>query len=426
MISAFIKTYGCQANVADSSNLAKYLQGLGCAIVDHEAQADLIIINSCAIREKAEHRMFSYIGSLVPHKKQKPYLAVGVIGCVASYRKKEIFLRAPHVSFVFSAREDLSSFKDSLSDTIETIATQKKLYGDELTKNSQAIETPIRSMVNIMRGCDNYCSYCIVPFTTGRERSFSIDSILEQVAKDVDAGAKEVILIGQNVNSYKDPETGAPFATLLQRVAELPGEFWVRFISPHPKDMTPDVIDAMARYDKLCAFIHLPLQSGSNSVLQAMNRTYTAEKYLEQVAMIRERLPHVLFSTDIIVGFPGETEEDYMATREIVDRVRFHTVYSFIYSPRKYTKAAQLEDNCPPSVKQQRLMALQKRQREIGTATNEAFVGKTFRVLFEGETWGRTEGNVKVFVPEAMPIGSFADVLIEEGRWTELRGKVVR
>ncbi|MBU1007728.1 tRNA (N6-isopentenyl adenosine(37)-C2)-methylthiotransferase MiaB [Candidatus Dependentiae bacterium] len=436
MITVFIKTYGCQANVADSVHLAGCLKGLGCTLVDTEDQADLIIVNSCAIREKAEHKMFSYLGELVEHKKNKPYLAIGVIGCVASYRKEEFFKRFDHVSFVSGAREGLETFKANLVDIIESVATKKSLYvlpgkQEQVQDNSLGWQFR-RSMINIMRGCNNYCSYCIVPFTTGRERSFSMNDIVEQVARDVRAGSKEVTLLGQNVNSYKDPETGLGFATLLERVAQIDGEFWVRFVSPHPKDMTADVIDTIAAYNqKLCAFIHLPIQSGSDKILQLMNRTYSVETYLDQVAMIRERLPHATITTDIIVGFPGETERDYQATLDVVKRVRFAMIFSFIYSPRKYTSAAQLQDSCPDEVKHERLQTLHALHREIGTQVNKELVGKTVLVLLESRqsqdlSWGRTEGNVRVLVSGgALELNQFVSVRVTKTRLSDVRGDLI-
>jgi tRNA-2-methylthio-N6-dimethylallyladenosine synthase len=435
MISFFIKTYGCQANVADSSHLVRYLEQLGCVQADSREQADLLIVNTCAIRKKAEDKMFSYLGELVPYKNQKPYMSVLVIGCVASYRAKEIKKRAPHVDFVFGAREDIKEFKSYLPDKVEKIKTKKTLfYGD---KGCQEVsETSLNefksSMINIMRGCNNYCSYCIVPFTTGRERSYPIKNILEQVAHDVKDGAKDITLLGQNVNSYKDPESGDRFAQLLERVAQIDGEFWVRFVSPHPKDFTDDVIEAIAKHDKLCSYIHLPVQSGSNKILKSMNRTYTVEEYIALVEKIKARIPRVTISTDIIVGFPGETDQDYQATRDLMEKVRFQMIYSFIYSPRKYTKASQLEDDCSKKVKRERIAAIQARHRVMGTESNGKFVGQTLRVLLERphskkSFSGRTEGNIRVFVKgDSLRTNTFVEVKITSARLSDLSGDIVR
>ena len=504
MISVFFKTFGCQANVADSENLRKYLSGMGCKSVDTAAEADLIIINTCAIRDKAEQKIFSYIGQLADCKKAKPYVRIGVIGCVASYRKKEMYTRFDHVGFVFGAKEDLSILRTYLSDSIEKLETSKRLYkqdpdGCKMTgwqdrdvsdyvqrrepvrlnpsrhsllrarssgrtgeidktagekecleyksqthekiNNPFALRRPscppkpwrrgkavskgltertfARSFINIMTGCNNYCTYCIVPFTRGREISYPMREIVQHVERDVANGVKEITLIGQNVNSYKDPETGAGFEKLLENVAQVAGEFWVRFVSPHPKDMTKDVLDVIAKYPgKLCAFIHLPLQSGSNKILAAMNRTYTREQYLEQVEWIRERLPNAAIFTDVIVGFPGESQEDYQQTREIMEIVRYDQMFSFVYSPRKYTKAAEMEDNCSSAEKHKRLTELQTRQREICAEQNKKNIGKKIRVLVEdrlknGSFLARTAGNIRVMLDdEQAQINEFVDVLV--------------
>lgn len=461
MINVFFKTYGCQANVADSLALKRYLQAIGCNVVESEFDADIILINSCAIREKAEQKLFSYIGECASYKKLKHHLKIGVIGCVASYRKNEIFERFAYVDFVFSARDDLIFFKAYLTDLVVSLETQKQLYDGldsyqrvrprdkdiidivkkrnlkvvSFNKKLKILKANSiffnRSLINIMRGCNNYCSYCIVPFTRGREQSFAMSKILESVRQDLHFGAKEITLIGQNVNSYKDPETGSNFAQLLENVAKIDGEFWIRFISPHPKDMTIDVIDTIAKYNnKLCAFIHLPLQSGSNKILKLMNRMYTVEKYMKQIGWIREKLPHAMISTDFIVGFPGETEQDYQATRKVMEDVRYNLIYSFIYSPRKYTKAAQMEDLCAIQEKKRRLFELQKRQREIGISCNQRLVGQTVRVLVEQQIsdqkfLAKTEGNIRVFVlSENFLINKFVSVVIQRAGLDHVEGSI--
>jgi|SaaInlLV_10m_DNA_2_1039722.scaffolds.fasta_scaffold01368_3 tRNA-2-methylthio-N6-dimethylallyladenosine synthase len=453
MISVFFKTYGCLANVADSELLAKYMRGLGCVVSENESEADLIIVNTCAIREKAEHKLFSYVGRLAEYVKNKPHLKVGIIGCVTSYRKSDFFEKFSFVNFAFGAKNDLEQLKAYIADLIIKIETEKQFYpvrpeGFSEGKMSRRVlpngvqalfksqfkvikdknipelvekrnlkipeDAKIisdfkhgrlkRSVINIMTGCNNYCTYCIVPFTRGREKSFEMEAILERVKKELDAGAKEINLLGQNVNSYCDPKTGADFATLLENVAKLDGEFWVRFTSPHPKDTSKKLLQVMAKYsEKLCAWIHLPLQSGSDNILKRMNRTYTSEQFLEKVNWIREFLPDAIISTDIILGFPGETEEDYQKTLDMLETVRFAFSFSFIYSPRKYTKAAAMEDNCPHETKLKRLEYLQKRQKEISKETHNALVGKTIKVLVEnvmpnGMFFAKTAGNIRVSV----------------------------
>jgi len=459
MINVFIKTYGCLANVADSQALANYLVGLGCSIVDKQDSADLIIINTCAIRDKAEQKVFSYLGCLSDLKKQKPYLKIGVIGCIATYRKKEFFKRFDHINFVFGAKENLAVLQEYLSDLVLKIETIKQIYSDDpdkklnfggqdrdmkITEKEEDKELILggfkdkpsefkQSFVNIMTGCDNYCSYCIVPFTRGREKSYPMSSIIERVQRDVQSGAKEINLLGQNVNSYKDPQTGAGFAELLKQVAQIDGEFWVRFVSPHPKDMTKDVLHVISEYnDKLCTFIHLPLQSGSNKILQIMNRTYDVEKYMEQISWIRDILPHATISTDIIVGFPGETEDDYLETRKVLEDIKFDLVFPFIYSSRKYTKAALMDDNCSKEEKTRRLEELRKRQIDICFARNSLKIGKTLKTLVEkrltsGKLLARTEGNIRVlFDGKDDIIGKFVKLKIVDAGSVNLIGSLTK
>ncbi|MFC1854657.1 tRNA (N6-isopentenyl adenosine(37)-C2)-methylthiotransferase MiaB [Candidatus Dependentiae bacterium] len=448
-IKVFFKTYGCQANVADSQDFAQYLLTLGVQGVDCKKDADLVIVNTCAIREKAESKIYSYLGELVELKEPRPYMKFGVIGCVASYRKKEIFQRFDHINFVCGAREKTRLFKTYLSKLVQEIIQSKQDFESGKTKtfsgrqdrdmeafiksSIQKETLPVkavkeickkpelkRAMINIMTGCNNYCTYCIVPFTRGRERSYPFESIVERVRGEVEVGAKEITLIGQNVNSYKDPVSQKSFPELLEAVAKIPGDFWIRYVSPHPKDITRELLDVMAKYPKkVCPAIHFPLQSGSTKILQAMNRTYSAEKFMDGVKMIREVLFKATISTDIIVGFPGETEEDYLATRDVMEKSRFDMVYSFIYSPRKYTKAAEMTDECPDEVKTKRLMELQERAREMSREQHEKLVDDVVvRVLVEGrlsggKLWGKTAGNVRVrFNGPDEAIGTFVNVKI--------------
>jgi tRNA-2-methylthio-N6-dimethylallyladenosine synthase len=448
MVKFFIKTYGCQANVADSQALSNYLEGLGCEKVEVEALADLILVNTCAIREKAEQKVFSYLGEVGKIKMRiNCHLKVGVVGCIASYRKKEFFHRFDHVNFVFGAKEDPKDLQTLLADLVVKIETEKQ-FGIGVNKLQRAVVDPEQglalggfkdtpkelkqSFVNIMTGCNNYCSYCIVPFTRGREKSYLMSDILARVEQDVQNGAKEVFLLGQNVNSYKDQNSGAGFAQLLEQVANVPGEFWVRFVSPHPKDMTKDVLHVMADHsDKLCHFVHYPVQSGSNRILQAMNRTYTVEQYLEQIGWVREILPEATINTDIIVGFPGETEQDYLDTRKVMEEVKFENIFSFIYSQRKYTKAALLPDDCSKEVKAARLDALQERQGNISRERNRAYVGKNLKCLVEkrlanGKLLARTNGNIRVLLDGGDEnIGQFVNIKIEDAGAVNMVGSLI-
>jgi len=470
MIAVFFKTYGCQANVADSAGIAAFLEGLGCYQVESEKEADLIIINTCAIREKAEQKLYSYLGELVEYKQALPYLKIGIIGCVASYRKQEMLKRFDYISFVSGARDERTSFLTYLADVIVQLETEKQFFArtGTLEPQSKSLERDVkaamadrlavtalpafrkaqeaalggavapdgevkRAFVNITTGCNNYCTFCIVPFTRGRETSYVLDDIVARVAHEVGAGSKEVTLIGQNVNSYTCPQTGARFAALLQAVAEIPGDFWVRYISPHPKDMTMDVLEVMQRYrDKLCSWCHFPLQSGSTRVLELMNRTYTKEEYLAQADRIRATIPDVTITTDIIVGFPGEAHDEFLETCEVAERVGFDMAYSFIYSRRKYTKAYAMGDTCSAEEKAERLQVLQEKLKKIGLARNELFVGKTLRVLVEkrgahDKLLARSSGNHRVvFDGDDTLIGTFVDVYVEAAAQAELRGRLAQ
>lgn len=468
MIAVFLKTYGCQANVADSAGIATFLEGLGCFPVASEAEADLIIVNTCAIREKAEQKLYSYLGELAPLKETKPFLKIGIIGCVASYRKQEMLQRFQYVSFVSGARDERTSFLTYLADVIVQLQTEKQLFGQpDLPRDAtpalsfdrdvkravtswQGVVPPAlaqagaraalggaltpagevkRAFINITTGCNNYCTFCIVPFTRGRETSYVLEDLVLRVAHEVAEGAKEITLIGQNVNSYTCPQTGARFAALLESVAQVPGEFWVRYVSPHPKDMTRDVLETMARYPlKLCSWVHFPLQSGSTRVLGLMNRTYTREEYLAQVDTIRALLPEVALSTDIIVGFPGETHEEYLETVAVATEVGFDMAYSFVYSRRKYTKAYAMGDTCSAEEKAARLSELQDVLRAQSLARMQRLVGKKVRVLVEkhlapGKLLARSSANHRVvFDGTAEMVGTFVEVLISEAGQSELRG----
>jgi tRNA-2-methylthio-N6-dimethylallyladenosine synthase len=467
-IAVFIKTYGCQANMADSAGIATFLEGLGCEQVTTEAEADLILVNTCAIREKAEQKLYSYLGELADAKAALPYLKVGVIGCVASYRKQEMLDRFDHVSFVSGARDERTSFLTYLADVIVQLQTEKQFFqqhgrrtrsvaklGRDVKKalgsmtavseklKQQAskaelggtIATPKelrRAMVNITTGCNNYCTYCIVPFTRGREISYPLEDIVLRVEHEVAAGAKEVTLIGQNVNSYECPNGKGRFAELLDAVAQIPGEFWVRYVSPHPKDMTRDVLEAMARYpEKLCAWVHFPLQAGSTRILDLMNRTYTKEEFLSQSELIRQIVPDVSITTDIIVGFPGETHEEYLETREVMEKIKFDAAFSFIYSRRKYTKAYAMGDTCSEAEKAERLTGLQTRQREICAEQNARYLNKTVRALVEkratrGKLLARSAGNLRVFFDgDDSLIGTFVNVHITQIGQADIRGHLV-
>ena len=479
MINYFFKTYGCQANVADSDSVAKFLKSLGGTEVAVEEAADLIIVNTCAVRDKAEQKLFSYLGRLSDIKLSKPYIKIGVIGCVASYKKAEIYQRFDQVSFVYGARDEMDTFHAYLTDVLVSIETLKQLYVDKpntpfhngqdrdvkkivatkgllsksklmgasrlknrLSLGKKQLESPLakpfekpkevsRSFINIMTGCDKYCAYCIVPFTRGKEVSYSVAKIVARAEHDIRNGAKEVTLVGQNVNSYIDPDTQEDFSALLRKIVKIDGEFWVRWISPHPQDMTPELFDVIAaNQDKIPAYVHFPVQAGANRVLELMRRTYTVEQYLEQIGWLRDRMPDAVISTDIIVGFPGETEEEYQETRKLMETVKFDFIYSFIYSPRRYTRAFKMEDPVPKEAKAKWLTDLQERQKDICLEKNQRHVGKTMKTLVEkrlenGKLLARTEGSVRVvFEGSNEMIGTFLYLNITRASPANLFGEV--
>jgi tRNA-2-methylthio-N6-dimethylallyladenosine synthase len=467
MISAFLKTYGCQDNVADSDGFRGYLNMLGADLVETAEEADLILVNTCAVREKAEQKLYSYIGELLEFKQKKPYLKIGILGCVASYRAKEMLVRFDHVSFSFGARKSPKILNEYFKIIVPEIEKLKEQYANgeklhhpgrqdrdieefiekhkndnlawkpatpirspkELLSSRNISKEVLRSFVKITSGCNNYCSYCIVPFTRGQETSHPMTSIVKKITEDIANGVKEITLVGQNVNSYTDPETGGRFPELLEAVAQIKGEFWTRFVSPHPKDVNRQMVEVMAKYkDKLCSWIHFPLQSGSTKILELMKRTYTQSEYLEKVKMIRTILPDVFLSSDIIVGFPGETNEDYLETRDVMEKVSFSIVYSFIYSPRRYTPAATMGDPCPLAVKQDRLEKLQLHAKETAFKENSRLVGKIERVLVEkkmpdGRLVAKSTGNVRVFF-EGLDelIGTFVNVRVLEASRSSVVG----
>lgn len=447
MINFFFKTYGCQANVADSEGLASYLKTIECKDVLTEDDADLIIVNTCAVREKAEQKLYSYLGQLCDIKKKRPFMKIGVIGCVASYKRDEIYKRFDLINFVYGAKEDYKVLESYLADLVVKLETTKQMFGDSgavlpsekgqdrdikavveqrgavlfksprvgslaIFKKQPTVKGIVgaskelnRSFINIMTGCNKFCAYCIVPFTRGREVSYPMQEIVDRVAHDVANGAKEVTLVGQNVNSYKDPESGHMFPELLRRVAALPGKFWVRWVSPHPQDMTVDLFDVIAQHqDRIPAYVHFPMQAGSDRVLALMKRNYTIAQFEEQIGWLRTRMPDATISTDIIVGFPGETEEDYVQTMQAIERIRFDWIYSFNYSPRKHTLASRtMDDDVPQAEKSRRLDQLQTRQIAIAAEVYTRHQGRIVEVLVEkrlddGKLLARTGGNVRVLL----------------------------
>ena len=432
---AFIETFGCQQNVADSEKFAGMCVSMGYVIVTEAKDADFIVVNTCAIREHAEKRTLSIIGQYKHLKEKNPALVIAVCGCMMAqeHRQDDIKFRYPYVDFVMGP----SSLHRLPQLLVQKLKTGKRIYCPEEAEYTVVEDLPIRresdyrAWVSVMYGCNNFCSYCIVPYVRGRERSRDKDKIIAEVQELVAAGYKDITLLGQNVNSYaKDRADGYDFADLLAELDAIEGDFVLRFMTSHPKDASRKLIDVMASSKHIAHQFHLPMQSGSDRILSAMNRHYDTARYLDIVDYMKEKMPNVTITSDIIVGFPGETEEDFEGTMQMLSRVKFDMLYSFIYSPRKGTPAALMEQvpREVTAVRFDRLLALQK---EIGQARNEELVGKTLRVLCDGVSKGnealysgRTEGN-KIAFFEGTPAdtGKFINVTVERADAFALWGK---
>jgi len=383
----FLETFGCQMNDHDSEKVAGVLLARGYRQVETAEAARLILYNTCSIREKAAQKVFSRLGEY--RAKQSEGKIIGVLGCVAQQEGQGIFERAPWVSLVCGSASyrklpELIAQLESGNHRVTGLDLDTdETFESEITRR----DNPFRAYLTIIEGCDKACSYCVVPYTRGPERSRASDSILREVRQLAELGYSEVQLLGQTVNSYADPTPRKMrFAELLLAVARVPGIRRVRFTTSHPSDFTLDIVEAMEAQPKVCEHVHLPVQSGSTKVLQAMQRTYTREQYLEKVAMIRGARRPIAITTDIIVGFPGESEADFEETLSLLDQVRYDSLFSFKYSPRPNTASLRLNDVVPEEEKSRRLAVLQDKQREIQSAGNKQLIGETFEVLVSGKS----------------------------------------
>ena len=434
----FIKTFGCQMNEYDSAKMADVLG----AAQDYEEttnpeEADLILFNTCSVREKAQEKVFSDLGR-IKHLKKKGVL-IGVGGCVASQEGEEIIKRAPFVDVVFGP-QTLHRLPDLLNARAKQHKPQVDISFPEIEKFDHLPPARVEgasAFVSIMEGCSKYCSYCVVPYTRGEEVSRPFDDVLVEVAGLADQGVKEVTLLGQNVNAYLgamgDTQDTADFALLLEYVAEIPGIERIRYTTSHPNEFTPRLIEAYAKIPKLVSHLHLPVQHGSDRILMAMKRGYTAMEYKSTIRKLRAIRPDMAMSSDFIVGFPGETEEDFQKMMKLIHDVRFDNSFSFIFSPRPGTPAANLQDDTPHEVKLRRLQELQAVINRNIRDISEERVGTVQRLLVEGiskrdgsELMGRTECNRVVNFPgHERLIGQLIDVKITEARTYTLRGEVV-
>lgn len=416
----FVKTYGCLMNEYDSEKVSALLKSSH-RLVASAAQADTVFVNTCSVREKGEHKLFSLLGQLKELKEAKPGMVIGVGGCVAQQEGAQLVKRAPFVDFVVGT-QNLSLIPSLVSGASAGRESQvavdyredweslpDSLQPFELEHDGVSLVQPqaIRALVSIQRGCNKRCAFCVVPTTRGLEVSRSMDEILRETQRKVGMGAREVLLLGQTVNSYgRDLSPRQSFADLIKRLADIPNLERIRFTSPHPADVRPDFLDLYANTPQLCPHIHLPLQSGSDRILKLMNRSYRSERYLEIVESLLQRCPQIAFSTDVIVGFPTETEEDFQASFAMLERVRYHQVYSFKYSRRPNTVAKDQfmpDQEVDPLVAQDRLSRLQKLQFQHSEERNAELVGQTVAVLIEGRNRvdgaqfrGRSPNNVLV------------------------------
>ena len=426
----FLETYGCQMNVADSELVAGLLESAGYRRSAHANKAQVVLLNTCAIREKAEETVHNRLGQLAHLKRADPSILIGVLGCMAKNLADSLLEANPFVDLVLGPDsyrrlpQILEQRRHGLDHVVDTRLARFEVYDDLFPSRAAGIN----AWISIMRGCDKFCTFCIVPFTRGRERSRSKEGIIAEAQDAVDQGFVEVTLLGQNVNSYDHDE--ARFPQLLEALALVPGLRRIRFTSPHPSDISRRLLEVMAASDNICKSIHLPLQSGDDRILRRMNRTYSQEEYLDLVTEIRALLPGCTLSTDIIVGFPGETEEEFRETLAVVEAVGFDSAFTFKYSPRPGTKAAEYGDQIPAAVQQERLERLLALQKERALQRNQSYVGRVLEVLVEKESkksaaqWaGRSDGNKWViFDKGSARIKDFVDVQIDSAHGVALIG----
>ena len=433
-LSFYIETFGCQMNEQDSLRAGYHLAEAGCRQVASPEEADILVVNTCSIRKKAEVKAYSLLGRFRALKKRRRGVIVAVGGCVAQQEGVTLLERMPQVDVVFGPHH---------VSEIDRLVRRCKVYGErfaavsQITDSVEDLECPgipdrngLKAYVTIMEGCNNFCSYCVVPFVRGRERSRPYRSLREEAGRLMEKGVKELTLLGQNVNAYRAPDRqGFRFPDLLEALSSIPGLRRLRFTTSHPKDLSDALIRCFGSLPPLCEHIHLPLQSGSDSVLAAMNRGYTRSAYLEKISALRDRVPDIAVTSDMIVGFPGEGEEAFQDTLAVMRSVRFDGLYSFKFSPRPSTRAAGLEDTVPESEKLRRLHVLQDLQKRISLEKNQGLEGQTLEVFVEGRSrdgaqWmGRTRGNkiVNLHGPEGLT-GSFLPIVIRKGCLNSLRG----
>jgi tRNA-2-methylthio-N6-dimethylallyladenosine synthase len=430
----FIETFGCQMNHHDSEKVSGALIKMGYTPTENAGEADLLLLNTCNIREKANQKVFSRLGSLQKSYGTKPGAKVGLLGCMAQMEGQKIFEKAPNVDLVVGSSsysfipQLVAKVEQGVPHVIDVSQDTDRLF----EADTQTRENPYKAYVTIMEGCNRFCSFCVVPYTRGPERSRPGGLVLSEIRRLAEEGYREVMLLGQTVNSWRDPAGAIPsFAELLRGVAQVPGIRRIRFTSPHPSDFHPDIVSAIEDTPEICNQVHLPVQSGSTAVLKRMKRDYTREEYLRKVEFIREASREIALSTDVIVGFPGETQDDFEETLSLLQQVRYDSIFSFKYSPRPGTEAFNYTEAVPEEEKSRRLMVLQEFQRKIQLERNASLVGKLFEVLVDGKSqrdvreWmGRTTHN-KIINFSGPPdlLGKFAEVRVTNFSPNSLAGE---
>ena len=430
-----IETYGCQMNVRDSETVAGILEEMGFRKADSVDSADIILFNTCCVRDHAEKRLMGNIGALYDRKQENPNLIIGILGCMVQQKEvaDKLFRRFPYVDLIMGTNS-----LDKLAGKIEEVRQAKRVnyilkLDDTVIENLPAKRSnPYSSFVNIMFGCNNYCSYCIVPYVRGPERSRTPEAIIKEVGELVDSGISEITLLGQNVNSYgKGSDTGFP--ELLRKIDTIQGLRRIRFMTSHPKDLSDSLIEAMRDCDKVCPHVHLPLQSGSDSILKKMNRKYNTAQYLDIVEKLRKNVKDIELTTDIIVGFPGETEDDFNDTLSMMKKVEFANAFTFKYSKRAGTVAAKMDGQIPEVVKKERLSVLNALQKEIGVKNNEKYLNYCNDVLVEGfdaksnTAFGKYPNFKMVYFDGTQEmVGTYQKVLTTTLYKNSLKGSIVK
>lgn len=436
--SYLIQTFGCQMNERDSEVLSGMLKKMGYQKADSLEKSDIILFNTCCVREKAENKVLSYLGELKELKSKKPDLIIGVCGCMVQQEGMTDLIRhsAPHVELLFGTH-NIHELPDLIENILASRNPQISVWNSEgeIKENLPSErESPFKALVNITYGCNNYCTYCIVPYVRGRERSRLPEHIIEEIKILANEGVSEVMLLGQNVNSYgKDfKNEEIDFANLLKMVNNVDGLKRIRYMTSHPRDFSDKLIRTIAECPKVCEHFHLPVQAGSNKILKKMNRGYTKENYLELIKKIRTHHPNAVITTDIIVGFPGETEEDFLETLDLVKKVRFDGAFTFIYSTRTGTPAAKFKKQVPLNIKKDRIQRINEEINIICNEINQAYLNKKVEVLVEGRSKtnenmlsGRTSGNKTVIFPgDVTLIGKIVSIKITEPQTWILKGEI--